>query len=173
MSRHMMGKFYSTILVFLALLLMVAMSIHNSPVHQTIAQSTTQKNEQSFANSFENIINEARLLTHDYQVQEGKWRRGEHNNGTMASITDTYLPKYEELVKKTKDLQAPTKYENITKLYAKSIESELKSHIHFRNYLLTGNTTENEASIQSLSDAFRYETDSFRAFKSVSETNNR
>ena len=54
-----------------------------------------------------------------------------------------------------------------------SRESELKSNTHFRNYLLTGNTTENGASQQSLSDALRYEIESFKAFKSESETNNR
>jgi hypothetical protein len=83
------------------------------------------------------------------------------------------LPRYQELINKTRDLQTPTGYENVTNLYAKSLESELKSNTHFRNYLLTGNTTENGASQQSLSDALRYEIESFKAFKSESETNNR
>ena len=70
-------------------------------------------------------------------------------------------------INKTNELQTPTGYENVTTLYAKSLESELESNTHFRNYLLTGNTTENEASEQSLSDALRYEMESFKAFKSA------
>jgi predicted PurR-regulated permease PerM len=128
---------------------------------------------QSFANSFESVVNETRLLSLDYDAQVQKWQRGEHSNESMASITDTYLPRYQELINRTNDLQTPTGYENVTNLYAKSLESELKSNIQFRDYLLTGNKTESEASMQSLSDAFRYEIESFKAFKSASnETNN-
>lgn len=128
--------------------------------------------QERFVSSL-SIVNETGLLSHDYDVQVQKWQRGEHSNETMASITDTYLPRYQELINKTRDLQTPTGYENVTNLYAKSLESELKSNTHFRNYLLTGNTTENGASQQSLSDALRYEIESFKAFKSESETNNR
>jgi hypothetical protein len=152
---------------------MLAIPIPNSPTYQALAQGSTQMDEQSFASSFQSIVKETGLLAHDYDVQVEKWQSGEHSNETMASITDTYLPKYRELINKTKDLQAPAGYENVTTLYAKSLESELKSNIQFRDYLLTGNSTESEASMQSLSDAFTYEMESFKAFRSASETNNR
>jgi hypothetical protein len=165
-------KFYSIILV-LPFVLMLAIPIPNSPTNQALAQGSTQVDEQSFASSFQSITKETGLLAHGYDVQVEKWQGGEHSNETMASITDTYLPKYRELINKTKDLQAPAGYENVTTLYAKSLESELKSNIQFRDYLLTGNSTESEASMQSLSDAFTYEMESFKAFRSASETNNR
>ena len=152
---------------------MLALSFPNSPTYQALAQSSTQINEQSFATSFQSIVDETNLLSHDYDVQVEKWQGGEHSNETMVSIINTYLPKYQELINKTKDLQTPAEYENVTNLYATSLESELKSNIHFRDYLLTGNIMESEASTQSLSDAFRYEMESFKAFKSASETNNR
>jgi hypothetical protein len=155
----------------LSLVLILVVPTLNSPGLRALGQGSTQKSEQSFVSSFESIVNEAQLLTHDYDVQVEKWGRGEHNNATMASITDNYLPKYKDLIKKTEDLEPPTRYENVSKLYAKSLQSELNSHTHFRNYLVTGNTTENKASVQSLSDALRYEMDSFSAFKSASKTN--
>jgi hypothetical protein len=162
-----------TVFLVLPLVFMLTISIPNSLTYQILGQSSTQSDAQSFANSFESVVDETRLLDHDYHVQIGKWQRGEHSNETMASITDTYLPRYQELINKTRDLQAPTEYENATNLYAKSIESELNSYIHFRNYLLTGNKTESESSDQSLDDASRYETESFRAFYSVPGTSNR
>jgi hypothetical protein len=127
---------------------------------------------QSFASSVQGIVNETGLLAHDYDTQVQKWQRGELSNQTMASVTDTYLPKYQELINKTNALQTPAGYENVTSLYAKSIESELKSNIQFRDYLLTGNKTESEASMQSLSDAFKYEMESFKAFKSATNATN-
>ena len=123
---------------------------------------------QSFASSFQDIVDETGLLAHDYDTQVQKWQRGELSNQTMTSVTDTYLLKYQELINKTNALQTHAGYENVTSLYAKSIESELKSNIQFRDYLITGNKTESEASKQSLSDAFRYEMESFKAFKSAS-----
>lgn len=166
----MTAKLYSMMLA-LALVLILMVSTLNSPLLRALGQGTTQQSEQSFVSSFEGIVKEAQLLTHDYDVQVEKWGRGEHNNATMASITDNYLPKYEDLIKKTEDLRPSTRYENVSKLYAKSLQSELNSHIHFRNYLVTRNITENEASVQSLSDALKYEMDSFGAFKSASKTN--
>ena len=92
----------------------------------------------------------------------------------MASITDNYLPKYQNLINETMSLsfQAPSKYGKAIELYLKSLESEFQSYIHFKNYLLTGNLMENETSVQLLSDALRYEAESFAAFKSVSKSTN-
>ncbi|MGA7544082.1 MAG: hypothetical protein WBW34_13560, partial [Nitrososphaeraceae archaeon] len=153
-----------TSLLLLPLVLMLAISIPNSLTYQILAQGPTQNNEQSFATSFQGIVAETNSLAEDYDDQVGKWKIGELSNETMASITDTYSPKYQELINKTNALRTPAGYENVTSLYAKSLESELESHTQFKNYLLTGNTTENEASIQSLSDGYRYESESFKAF---------
>jgi hypothetical protein len=159
-------------LLLLPFVFMLAISGPSFTIYQILAQSSTQSNEQSFANSLESIVSETRLLSLDYDAQVQKWQRGELSNETMASITDTYLPRYQELISRTNDLQTPTGYENVTNLYSKSLESELESNTHLRNYLLTGNTTENQASQQSLSDAFRYEIESFNAFKSASNPTN-
>jgi hypothetical protein len=161
-----------TSLLLIPLIFILALSIPDTHTNQILAQSSTQSNEQSFANSLESIVSETRLLSLDYDAQVQKWQRGELSNETMASITDTYLPRYQELISRTNDLQTPTGYENVTNLYSKSLESELESNTHLRNYLLTGNTTENQASQQSLSDAFRYEIESFNAFKSASNPTN-
>ena len=157
----------------LPLVFMLTISVPTFTTHQTLAQSPPQSNEQSFANSFESVVNDTRLLALDYDAQVQKWQKGEFSNETMASTTDTYLPKYQELINKTNALQTPAGYENVTSLYAKSIESELKSNIQFRDFLLTGNKTESEASMQSLSDAFKYEMESFKAFKSASNATNK
>jgi hypothetical protein len=161
-----------TAFLVLPLVIMLTISNPNSLTYQILAQSSTQNDAQSFATSFQGIVDETGLLSLDYDAQVQKWQRGELSNETMASITDTYLPRYQELISRTNDLQTPTGYENVTKIYSKSLESELESNTHLRNYLLTGNTTENQASQQSLSDAFRYEIESFNAFKSASNPTN-
>lgn len=162
-----------TAMLLLPFMVILAVSVANFATYQVLAQSPTQSDAQSFASSFQGIVDEVRLLEQDYQAQVKKWQGGELGNETMASVTDTYLPRYQELFNKTNDLQAPAGYENVTNLYAKSVGSEIESYTHFRNYLLTGNTTENEASGQKLSDALRYELESFKAFKSASDASNK
>ena len=160
-------------LLLLPFMVMIAVSFTNFTTYQVLAQSPTQSNEQTFANSFQGIVDETGLLAHDYDAQVQKWQRGELSNETMASITDTYSPKYQALINRTNDLQTPAGYENVTNLYAKSLESELKSNNQFRDYLLTGNKTGSEVSMQSLSDAFRYEIESFKAFNSAANATNK
>lgn len=162
-----------TALLLLSFLFMIAITVPNLTTYQVLAQSPSQSNEQSFADSFESVVNETRMLALDYDAQVQKWQRGELSNETMVSITDTYLPKYQALINRTNDLQTPAGYENVTNLYAKSLESELKSNIQFRDYLLTGNKTGSEASMQSLSDAFRYEIESFKAFNTAANATNK
>jgi hypothetical protein len=136
-------------------------SIRPAPPNSLAQDSTT-----SFVNSFEKIVNESHNLTQSYQHEAGKWKTHQHDNKTMISITNNYSLKYENLVNESKALQPPKQYQNATELYTKSLESELQSYTHFRNYLSTNNTAENELSTRLLSDAFRYEVDSFRELKS-------
>jgi hypothetical protein len=83
----------------------------------------------------------------------------------MIAITNDYLPKFQKVVDDSKNLQITGQYYNASTLYTKSLESELQSYMHFRNYLSTANSTESEASIQSLADAFDYENESFDAIR--------
>ena len=135
----------------------------------SLAQNSTSSSSQpvaSFVNSFEKLVKEAHNLTQSYQNEIGKWKTHQYDNKTMISITSNYLPKYEKLVNESKALQAPKQYQNAIDLYTKSLESELQSYIHFRNYLLTNNSAENKLSSKFLSDAFNYEIESFKVLKS-------
>src|SRR5438093_7333199 len=134
----------------------------------SLAQTGTSPSSQrsaSFVNSFEKLVKDAHNLTQSYQNEVGKWRTHQHDNKTMISITNNYLPKYENLVNKSKTLQPSKEFQNASDLYTKSLGSELQSYMHFRNYLLTNNSTENKLSSKYLSDSFNYEIDSFRALK--------
>jgi hypothetical protein len=137
-------------------------------VGETAAQDAVSSDKnQLFATSFENLVNKAALLTHDFDIEVQKWKRGEHNNETMASITDSYVPRFQELLTLVKNLQTPEQFENVTKFYLKSLQAELQSNTHYRNSLVSGNITENLLSSKLYSDALRYEMESFGAFRSA------
>jgi hypothetical protein len=120
---------------------------------------------QTFHQSYERLINDSHLLTQSYQGEIGKWLSKQNNNNTMIKITDNYLPKFQKLIDRAESLK-PTadNYNQAKGLYIKSLQSEMESYRHFRNFLTTGNHIEDEKSTQLLSDALRYEFNSFAAF---------
>jgi hypothetical protein len=128
-------------------------------------ETSPSQQPAAFAKSFEHLVKEAHNLTQSYQNEVAKWRTN-HDNMTMISITDSYLPKYGNLVNQSKMMQPAKQFQNGTDLFTKSLESELQSYKYFKNYLSTHNSTENDLSSKFLSDAFKYEIDSFKALKS-------
>jgi hypothetical protein len=127
----------------------------------TFAQDST-----SFVGSFENLVKEVNDLSRSYHNET---RNGQVDNETIITITDNYKPKYESLINKAKALQPPEQFQNGTDLYIKSIESELQSNNHFRNYLATNNATENELSNKLLSDSLVYEIEAFKNLNSTGQ----
>jgi hypothetical protein len=91
-----------------------------------------------------------------------KGQMGESNDTIIISITDSYLPKYQELITEAKNLYALAKFKKVTELYLESLESELQSNIYFRNNLESSNATESKLSSKLYSDALKCEIESFR-----------
>ena len=130
---------------------------------------------QPFHLSYETLINDSHSLTEGYQKEIGKWQSKQYDNKKMISITDNYLPKFQKLVNRVQALQPTTpEYLQANDLYVKSLESEIASYMHFRNFLVTGNMIEDDTSTQLLSNALKYEIKSFVALnnKTVTDTDN-
>ena len=130
--------------------------------------SSSRAKEQDFVAAYVKLVNDSRSLTQQYQTEVGKWQNKDYSNNTMASITDDYLPKFQQLVDRARnDLQPTEKYKSAQDYMVQSLDSERQSYEHFRNYLLTGNPAENETSTQFFTEAFLYEEKSFEAFKAA------
>jgi hypothetical protein len=122
---------------------------------------------QDFAESYGRLVTDSRALTQTYQSEIGKWKAKQYNNNTMISLTDQYLPKFQSLVDRAKELQPTEKYIKTRDFSIQSFQSEMESYRHFRNFLSTGDKSEDSKSTQLLSDALRYETYAFAAFNSA------
>ena len=95
----------------------------------------------------------------------------QYYNKTMILITDKYLPEFHKLVNRAQALQPTTaKYLQAKDLYVKSLQSEIGSYMHFRNFLATGNNNEDNISTQLLTNALKYEINSFTAFNNRTVT---
>jgi hypothetical protein len=138
---------------------------------QSSIVSNNRNINQSFHVAYETLINDSHALTQSYQKEIGKWQSKQYDNKTIISITDKYLPEFQKLVKRAQALQPTTeKYLQAKKLYIKSLQSEIGSYTYFRNFLVTGNKTEDNISTQLLSNALKYEINSFTAFNNRTVT---
>ena len=117
----------------------------------------SKTNLQQFRSSLSGIVNQSLILTKSNQDEIGKWRSNQYDNSTIISITDSFVPKFVNLVNSAQNMTFPKDYKNIHDALVNSLKSETDSYKHFRNYLVSGNKTENEISIDLLSKAWQYE----------------
>jgi predicted component of viral defense system (DUF524 family) len=116
-----------------------------------------KSNTQIFTESLRVLVSKSGELTRNYQEEVGKWNMKKLDNLTMITITDKYLSQFEELENEAKALNVPNEYENIRESFVSSVESEASSYEHFKNYLISGNKTEDQLSSDKLSLAFKQE----------------
>src|ERR671938_377396 len=111
---------------------------------------------QSFHVAYETLINDSHSLTQRYQSEIGKWLSKQYDNKAMILVTDKYLPEFQKLFNRGQDLKPTTaKYLQAKDLYIKSLQSEIGSYMHFRNFLVTGSKVEDDTSPQFLSNALK------------------
>jgi len=117
----------------------------------------SQPSIQDFRSSLGLLVNQSQYLTKSYHDEIGKWTSGKYDIYTLISSTDSFLPKFENLIISAKDMIYPREYKYIHEALVNSLEFETDSYRHFRNYLVSGNMTEDEISTDLLSLAFQYE----------------
>ena len=116
-----------------------------------------KSNTQIFSESLRVLVSKSGDLTRNYQEEVGKWNMKKFDNLTMITITDRYLSQFEDLENEAKALNVPNEYENIRESFVSSVESEASSYEHFKNYLISGDKTEDQLSNDKLSLAFKQE----------------
>ena len=122
-----------------------------------IAIATSQSDLEYFRSALSHIVNESQQLTKSYQDEIRKWTSGQYDNYTLISITDSFLPKFDNLTSNAKNMTYPNEYKYVHEALVNSLSSETESYRHYRDYLVSGNKTEDDVSTDLLSQAFQYE----------------
>jgi hypothetical protein len=129
-------------------------------------QIDTARNSQ-FRQSANGIAVDLINLTRNYQSEEHKWTTKQYDNNTMASIIQSYDPRYQQLVDRANALDTPEKYKTVQNMLVQAIETEKESNDHLRSYLLTGNSSEYQLSTDLLSKSYAYSGDYDAALKAA------
>ena len=123
-----------------------------------IAIATSQSDLEYFRSALSHIVNESQQLTKSYQDEIRKWTTAApYDNYSLISVTDSFLPKFDNLISNAKNMTYPNEYKYVYEALVNSLSSETESYRHFRDYLVSGNKTEDDVSTDLLSQAFQYE----------------
>ena len=145
---------------------------NQTEMQQSPPSSPQNATIHAFEDAFVAIVNDTRSLSLAYQDEIAKLQSGVYDNQTFVTITDLYLQMYQQLIARTDALKQwpaslPQNYSKAIDLYSESIRTEMESQEHLRNYITTGDLSENERSLELLSESLRFELEAFNAFRSV------
>lgn len=130
--------------------------------------SSSQINEEKqFLENYYSLVDATTGVTENYHKEIEKWERDQYDNRKLVEITDSFLSEYDLLVDKATSFKAPQKYREALALYIKSLDSERSSYAMFLDFVETGDPRFNETSIDLLSNATKYELESFNIINSL------
>ncbi len=153
--------------IFLSLSLLLTHSFGFDQVSSLIIDAYSQTNDQQFDKNFRAIVSETNIISLAYDSQIGKWNSKQISNDTLIEVTDQQILKLENIVKRLDSFPKNEKNKNITDLYEKSLENEIKSDVHFKNYIVTSDPNEKKLSNDFLSKALEFEISSFVEFYKI------
>jgi hypothetical protein len=114
-----------------------------------------------------NLFDNVNSVSNEYQNELAKEKESINNNMTIVNKTNEYIDKLEKIILLAKEYNIQKDYKPLLNSYINSLQNEIESYIHYKNYILTGNNTENKLSLDFLSKSLIYETEAIKEFKKL------
>jgi hypothetical protein len=139
----------------------IILALASVGIYVTSLSSSQNLEDRQFLENYYSLVNTTTGVTEKYHKEIEKWERDEYDNQELVSITDSFLSQYDRLMDRASSFSTPDKFQNALDLYVKSLSSERASYALFRDFIETGDPKLNETSIDLLSNASKYELESF------------
>lgn len=102
-------------------------------------------------------VDKVNIYSGEFNKALSEWQEGNFDNKTLIQKTNDYIITLQDIGMKLENYSSTKEYIPIFQSYLRSINSEIDAQKHFVKYLETGNSTENEISIDLYSRALNYE----------------
>ena len=155
--------FSCIILAFIGLLDNVYAFFHDQDAQNTKFIEESKK-------IIESLFNQVNNATANYQNDLDKLNlsiNDNNNNLTIINKNQEYIDNLKEIISSAKSATVQQEYKSLLNNYIVSVESEMESYSWYNEYLLTGNLTENNLSMDLLSKAYNYETQAINEYKKL------
>ena len=115
----------------------------------------------------ESLFDRVNIASTNYQSEISFLNQSINDNETMINTTQGYIDNLKEIILFAKKTTVQQDYKPVLNNYIASIKNEIDSYVHYKEYLVTGNLTENKLSMDLLSYAFNYETQAIKLYKQL------
>ena len=115
----------------------------------------------------ESLFDRVNIASNNYQSEISFLNQSINDNETMINTTQGYIDNLNEIILFAKKTTVQQDYKPVLNNYIDSIESEIESYVHYNEYIVTGNLTENKISMDLLSKAYNYETQAINLYKQL------
>lgn len=157
------------IIVILSIVLTIVVGFFNNA--NALFHEPEFNNEQISDASKEFIINlfdSVNSLSNEYyQYDSDIGKETVNNNMTIVNKTNEYIGNLEKIISLAKEYNIHEEYKPVLNNYINSLNNEIESHIHYKNYILTGNNTESKLAEDLLSNALNFESEAIKEFKKL------
>lgn len=117
----------------------------------------SQTEVQLFRTSLNDIVNKSQNLTMSFHEKNLTPQNAEISNNTLIALLDLFIPKFESLLKTATNMDYPSDFKNVHDALVNSLKFETEGYKHYRNYVISGNRTENSIYTDLLSKAYENE----------------
>lgn len=143
------------------------MAITSIGIYLVFISSSQIAEEKNFLQNYYSLVESATAVTEKYHKEIEKWESDQYDDLELVNTTNSILLEYDVLVNKALSFKPPSKYQEALDLYIKSLNFESTSYALFRDFVETGDPKLNETSIDSLSNATKYELQSFNLINAL------
>lgn len=155
-------------ILILSIMLTIVIGFFNNAnalfhIQKTNNNEISNASKEFIINLFDNVNS----ASNEYQNELAKGKESINNNMTIVNKTDEYINKLEKIISLAKEYNIQEVYKPLLTSYINSLQNEIESYIHYKNYILTGNSTENKLSLDFLSKALNYESEAIKEFKQL------
>lgn len=155
--RNAMSKKRAKTYIIMGIILALAFA----GIYVAFLASSRANEEKRFLEDYYSLVDATTGVTENYHKEIEKWEKDQYDNRKLIAITSSFLSEYDHLVDRASSFKPPKKYQEALNLYIKSLDSERSSYAVFRDFVETGDPRLNETSIDLLSNATKYELESF------------
>jgi ribosomal protein S8 len=160
--------FYSVEVIFFSIIILNFIGFFDN-AYAFFHDLASQKNgviEES-KKIIESLFNRVNNASNKYQNEIAILNPSLNNNVTKVNKTQEYIDNLKEIISSANKTTVQQDYKPVLSNYIDSLENELESYVHYNKYIITGNLTENQISMDLLSKAFNYETQAINEYKKV------
>jgi hypothetical protein len=115
----------------------------------------------------ESLFDRVNIASNNYQSEISFLNQSINDKEAMINTTQEYIDNLKEILVSAKKTTVQPDYKPVLDNYIDSIENEIESYVHYKEYIVTENLTENKISMDLLSKAFNYETQAIDLYKQL------